>query len=93
MMSRTVHLRITGVVQGVYYRGWTAETARARGLTGWVRNRRDGSVEAFLHGSEAEIAGMIASCWEGPPAADVEDVSVIGEGGEAPATFEVLPTA
>jgi len=71
---RTVRLRITGKVQGVWYRGWTVETARGLGLEGWVRNRRDGSVEALLHGPEPVVQDMIAACRQGPPAARVADV-------------------
>lgn len=90
---RTVHVRITGRVQGVYFRAWTAEEARRRGLSGWVRNRRDGSVEALFHGAAAEVEAMTALCRHGPPDARVDGVEIIQEGGAAPSGFEVLPTA
>ena len=48
----TVRVRISGRVQGVWYRGWTVDEARRLGLSGWVRNRRDGSVEAVFSGPE-----------------------------------------
>ncbi len=91
--TRTVHLRITGRVQGVCFRAWTAEHARRRGLTGWVRNRRDGAVETVMSGAAADVADMIELCWQGPPDAQVENVEIIQEGGSAPGDFEVLPTA
>jgi acylphosphatase len=80
---RTVHLRITGWVQGVWYRGWAVETATALGLDGWVRNRRDGSVEAVAAGEAAAIEELIAACRQGPPAARVDRVDVT-ESGEQP---------
>jgi acylphosphatase len=61
-------------VQGVWYRGWTEEEATRRGLRGWVRNRRDGSVEALFSGPAAIVQDMIEACWKGPPAARVEAV-------------------
>lgn len=71
----TKRLRIEGRVQGVWYRGWTVDQATARGLSGWVRNRRDGSVEAVFRGPEAVVAEMIGICRAGPPAARVSSVT------------------
>ncbi|WBU28349.1 acylphosphatase [Rhodopseudomonas palustris] len=65
---------ISGRVQGVGYRAWLAHTAEAMGLHGWVRNRRDGSVEAVLAGPEPIVGEMIARCQRGPSAARVEAV-------------------
>src|ERR1041385_8579845 len=76
---KTVRVRISGRVQGVCFRIWTVEQAHALKLYGWVRNRRDGSVEAVFSGSPAAVEDMIRRCWEGPPAADVENVSVAPE--------------
>ncbi len=70
----TLEARITGHVQGVWYRAWTRGEAEARGLSGWVRNEDDGSVTALLSGSEEAVAGMVAALREGPPAARVEAV-------------------
>jgi acylphosphatase len=77
-----VRLRVSGRVQGVAYRAWTARHATALGLSGWVRNRRDGSVEVVLSGAEDAVQAMILRCHRGPPLArvaalreDVEDVA------------------
>ena len=72
-MSR-VRVVIHGRVQGVWFRGWTIQEAQARGLSGWVRNRRDGTVEAVFDGPEAAVAAMVEACWDGPPAALVTEV-------------------
>jgi acylphosphatase len=68
------HVVIRGRVQGVGYRVWTEVTALERGLEGWVRNRRDGSVEALFGGAEDEVAAMIAECRRGPPGARVDAI-------------------
>ena len=86
-------VRITGKVQGVFYSGWTRDEAVARGLKGWVRNRRDGSVEALFAGPALPVQEMINACREGPPAAQVFEVEA--EAADAPdiAAFELRPTA
>jgi acylphosphatase len=68
------HVLIRGTVQGVGFRYWTRRTATARGLEGWVRNRRDGSVEAVFAGPEQAVAEMIALCRRGPASARVDAV-------------------
>ena len=89
---RTVRVRIEGRVQGVGYRYWTERTAAALGLSGWVRNRRDGSVEAVFSGTPEAVAQMLDCCRSGPPSAQVTSVDVEDE-TQAPSTgFEVLPT-
>jgi acylphosphatase len=65
---------IRGRVQGVGYRAWVAHEAVRLGLEGWVRNRRDGSVEALLAGSEDAVIEMTARCRRGPSAAHVDTV-------------------
>lgn len=67
-------VRITGKVQGVFYRNWTATTARSLGLNGWVRNRLDGSVEAHIQGEPDAVARFLELARSGPPAARVTDV-------------------
>lgn len=69
-----VKVRIRGHVQGVWFRAWTVEQASKRRLRGWVRNRRDSSVEALFVGPAATVDDMIAACWDGPPSARVEAV-------------------
>ncbi len=92
---RTVRVSISGRVQGVWFRAWTAQTARALGLSGWVRNRRDGTVEALFSGPKAAVATMLEHCREGPPAAEVAEVAILTEDDAAPemAGFEIRPTA
>jgi acylphosphatase len=90
---RTVQVLISGQVQGVWYRAWTEETARDLGLAGWVRNRRDGNVDAVFSGPPDAVATMVARCAEGPPKARVAAVEVVAENLSAPEGFSVLPTA
>ena len=72
---KAVRVVVKGRVQGVFFRDWTVETARSLGLAGWVRNRRDGSVEALLSGDPAKIEDMITRRLPvGPPAATVTAV-------------------
>ena len=78
------HVLISGSVQGVGFRYWTRRTATARGLQGWVRNRRDGTVEAVFAGPEQAVTEMIALCRRGPDMARVDSVD------EAPAEPDVL---
>jgi acylphosphatase len=91
--ARTVKVRIEGRVQGVGYRYWVERTAGALNLSGWVRNRRDGSVEAVFFGTSDEVAHMIDRCRKGPPSAVVASVSVADEDSPPPPGFATLPTA
>ena len=68
------HVTIRGRVQGVGYRAWVEHEALRRGLDGWVRNRRDGNVEAVLAGPPDAVTAMVAACRRGPPSARVEAV-------------------
>jgi len=86
------HLVITGMVQGVGYRYSMVVAARRLDVTGWVRNRRDGSVEAMVAGSAESVAAMIDWARHGPAGAEVAHVAVeLGSGDYA--DFEQLPTA
>ena len=93
MSETTKKLRIHGEVQGVFYRGWSSETARALAIRGWVRNRRDGTVEMVVHGASDAVEQMIARCREGPPPARVDRIDVEETNEPPPAGFEQRPTA
>ncbi len=71
----TVRVLIEGRVHGVWFRAWTREAAQSLGLRGWVRNRRDGTVEAVFAGPEGDVADMIARCHDGPPSASVSRIT------------------
>jgi acylphosphatase len=87
-------VRIEGRVQGVWFRAWTVDEARLRGLRGWVRNRLDGTVEALFAGCPEAVEEMIALCRRGSPASQVMSIhrypatgdELTGEG------FRQLPT-
>ncbi|MBA2934664.1 acylphosphatase [Sphingomonas sp. CGMCC 1.13654] len=86
------NLRITGRVQGVFYRDWFVEQARGIGVTGWVRNRADGSVEAMVCGSSEKIAAIVEKAHQGSPPSRVEDVVVSEAAEEIFERFEKRPT-
>lgn len=88
---RVVHVIITGRVQGVGYRAWTASTAERLGLAGWVRNRRDGSVEAMFAGPADVVDDMVGRCRLGPRSAEVSGISVTDQAGDH-SGFEVRAT-
>jgi acylphosphatase len=90
--SRVVRVRIRGSVQGVGFRDWTERVATGLALRGWVRNRRDGSVEALFCGSAEDVAEMLERCRRGPRSARVTAIDMLEEGGAAPKSFEFLPT-
>lgn len=68
------HIVVRGRVQGVGYRAFVERAALQAGIGGWVRNRRDGMVEAVLLGTADQVNAMIAACREGPFAAHVSDI-------------------
>ena len=80
MKRRTIQVGIEGRVQGVGFRAFIEMNAHELGLDGWVRNRRDGSVEAVFQGASDVVANMLQRCQEGPPASRVTRVAPIGEG-------------
>jgi acylphosphatase len=83
--GRAVRVRISGRVQGVWFRAWTVSMAKDFGLDGWVRNRSDGSVEAVFAGPGPQVDKMLAHFRDGPPAARVDAL----ESDEIePATYE-----
>jgi acylphosphatase len=98
MKGAILHVTIRGRVQGVGYRAWIEHQAAAGRLEGWVRNRRDGSVEAVFSGPAEIVANMVALCGRGPPSARVEAVTEEPAGAEELGLrrvgegFSVLPT-
>lgn len=76
MNEKRVHVIVRGWVQGVGFRAGCARKANALGLTGWVRNRGDGSVEALFEGPAEAVDEMIAWCHHGPIGAEVSSVEV-----------------
>jgi len=98
MVDSIREVTITGRVQGVGYRAWIDHQARAGGLEGWVRNRRDGSVDALFAGPAETVSQMIASCYRGPSSARVDDVQQKNASRDAldlrraGERFSVLPT-
>jgi acylphosphatase len=94
MSHATMHLRIKGRVQGVGYRAWTAHSAKKLGLTGWVRNLSDGTVEGVIQGPRAALEIMVTACHAGPPLARVTEVNSADIGNaETFSAFEQRPTA
>ena len=91
-MRMTYHLQITGRVQGVWYRESMRLEAERLGVTGWVRNGRNGTVEAVVQGEESAIEALIAWVRIGPPAARVDEVAISPAEGEFTG-FERRPTA
>jgi acylphosphatase len=92
MAEKTLRLRIEGRVQGVGYRDWAVREAQSRGLRGWVRNRRDGSVEALLIGDAAEVEDMVNACRRGPRLAQVTAVNAAPEADDGSLGFHQAST-
>lgn len=90
--KKAVRLIISGRVQGVWFRDWTVQNARALSLDGWVRNRADGTVEALLVGTKANVDDMIDKCWKGSDAARVDHIEVNKAKGIVASGFKQKPT-
>jgi len=88
--ERAVRARISGTVQGVSYRVWTRGEAMRLGLTGWVRNERDGSVTVLIAGADAAVTAIIDRLWQGPRGALVSNVEVEEAADDAPADFRII---
>ncbi len=88
---KAVRVLISGRVQGVWFRAWTKQQATALGLDGWVRNRREGDVEALFAGPDEAVEAMIAECANGPPHARVSAVSTETDNPPQTPGFHVLP--
>jgi acylphosphatase len=83
------HVRIIGRVQGVFFRAWTSDEARALGINGWIRNCSDGTVEAKLEGEPDDLDRLIGLLHEGPPGARVDRVEVEDAEVEQLGTFKI----
>jgi acylphosphatase len=93
---RSVHVVIRGRVQGVGFRAWTHHQAELHGVAGWVRNRRDGTVEAVFAGPASAVEQLVAVCRDGPRGSAVAEVvaSDADDAAIAPGSgFEVRRTA
>ncbi|PIN11527.1 Acylphosphatase [Handroanthus impetiginosus] len=90
--DKTVRVVIKGRVQGVFYRNWTVDNAKELGLNGWVRNRRDGSVEALFSGTPEKVQEIEQRCRRGPPDALVTGLQVFPSTDDPGTTFERKPT-
>ena len=89
---KAVNLRIQGFVQGVGYRAWMVEEASLLGLDGWVRNRRDGSVEALVAGHPTAVDSMTKRCHVGPLGRGVSAVISAPAAAPGASGFRQLPT-
>lgn len=86
-MKKQISIKVIGRVQGIGYRYWAKKTANTiGGISGWVRNVEDGSVEMLISGEEENIDRMIASCYKGPIVARVDEVKI-----QVPRTYCFLP--
>ena len=89
---RRVHVIVSGEVQGVGYRYTMRLVAREAGASGWVRNRRDGTVEAEVEGTDAQVDEVLAWMAEGPPGSRVDTATVTDAAPAGDRGFEVRPT-
>ena len=83
------HVRVTGRVQGVFFRAWTQQQANHLGVKGWVRNAPDGSVEGHLEGDETQVLQLVELLHQGPPSAEVGKVDVEVADLTGAASFDV----
>jgi acylphosphatase len=92
MQNHTIQVIISGRVQGVWFRAWTAREATALGLDGWVRNRMDGTVEAAFSGDRQSVEEILRRCHAGPRAARVGKVTEVAVAEPVRPGFHQLPT-
>ncbi len=91
MAVASVHVIISGRVQGVGYRYWLRGEAERLGVDGWCRNRTEGTVEAVLAGDAEAVDGLITLCWKGPPGAAVSGVDARPSDESPSRGFRILP--
>jgi acylphosphatase len=92
MTTLALRLVIIGRVQGVGFRAWTCREARRRAVRGWVRNRRDGSVEALVIGDSAAVEAIVEACASGPALAEVRELARHPAEDDGSAGFHERPT-
>lgn len=90
--TKCVRVRLEGRVQGVGMRAWFELEARNRSLDGFVRNRRDGGVEAVIQGAIADVDAMLALCQNGPASSRIDYVNVHDEIDRVPSGFRIAAT-
>ena len=88
----SLRVRIEGVVQGVGFRAFVLREAQARRLTGWVRNRLDGSVEAMVYGPVKQVESLIGACTRGPTGARVSNIDLFKADPPREPGFTLRPT-
>lgn len=89
MSQVALKVRVTGHVQGVFFRAWAQQQADGLGVTGWVRNAADGSVEGHLEGDKSAVQQLVDLLHRGPPSAEVDGVDVEVSIPEGTDRFEV----
>ena len=87
---KTVHLEISGKVQGVFFRASAQEIAKLHKISGWIRNTQDKKVEALITGADEDVQKFIEWCKQGPDKAIVEDVSITNKALQRFNKFEVI---
>jgi acylphosphatase len=89
---KSLHLTVSGRVQGVGYRAFIADEAASRGISGWVRNRRDGSVELAVSGEDRALDDFVAACRRGPRGSKIDALAVVDHAAPIADGFLILPT-
>jgi len=87
----TLRIKVTGRVQGVGYRYWIRHAARAKRVSGWIRNCQDGSVEGVFQGPKADVKAMLDICRDGPPRASITALTTEPGEYDGPADFVIDP--
>ena len=89
----TLRVRVEGKVQGVGFRAYAVRQAAALNLKGWVRNRADGALEAFVTGQVKDVERFVQACMKGPPGAKVANIDLFADADPGSEGFVELPDA
>jgi acylphosphatase len=87
---KTIHLLVKGKVQGVFYRATAKKIAESFGITGWIKNTKDGNVEATAYGDEEALNAFINWCKKGPDKAKVEEIVITGKEPQSLNEFSII---